>query len=727
MATSHSRSPGHATNFEILTEITCLMCQRMYTDPIILPCLHYYCRSCLQEKMSESTVTICPKCHQEHQLTPESIQKLPRGILADNSVALHSIMAQQVLKDCEVVCELCSSPSIFLAQAYCQHCSKYICSFCEEAHKRIKTYTSHTVLNLVEIPSILENLTLGSSAAQIKMICPDHDEELKVYCFECDKLICRDCMLTQHKNHTSDFSKKAYEKIHPQIMSHKSNLERYHEHLVEHQAKISGKITGLQKDGLEALDFVNESFDIVLQQFEKYRSNLLQSIRNKTSRDVAELRSVSRTVEMAATQVQPLLSLMQHNLEKASREEMLCIHKKIFQQVLASEKQCQESLDRPIPQCEPLQTYRTSCARIIGAIGDSLRCADPIMCTLEGEGAECSQVNRESHFLLRVNQSNESPCTAIQNVEVELTAINACQRCETHVRIVKGSTYEVSYTPKLQGQHILKVRVNERTILGNPFHILVKRPLTDAKEPVLIIRGVKKLHDLALHRNGNILATQYETGTVLSIGRKGQSMKALISGVGRPFGLATNQHGWMFLSQNKKSCLQKYSYANKLVSTAGCREGSLGNFNRPGRMVLNKKGELFVCDFKNSRIQVFDDDLEYLRWYSIIKPTGVAVDEEGDIYVTENSKNSLCKVFVASKLGMATIREGLANPQGVYVDKDYIYITEKDGGQVTVLDREGDFVTTLGKGVLKQPGGIVGDQDGYLYVCDEELEAICVF
>lgn len=703
------------------------MCQSMYSDPIILPCLHYYCRSCLLEKIRESTITVCPKCHQKHELSQESIQKLPRGILADNSVALHSIMAQRVLKDCEVVCELCISPSTSLAQAYCQHCSKYLCSFCEEAHKRIKTYTSHTVLNMMEIPSILENLSLGSSAALIKMICPDHDEELKVYCFECDKLICRDCKLAQHKNHTSEFSKKAYEKIHIQITSHKANLERCYERLAEHQTKIAGKIMGVQKDGLEALDFVNKSFDIVLQQFEKYRSNLLQSIRNKTSRDVAELRRLSRTVEMVGTQVQPLLGLMQHNLERASREEMLCIHKKIFQQVLASEKQCQESLDSPIPQCEPLHTHRTSCARIIGAIGDSLGCADPIMCTLEGEGVQRSKVDRESHFLLRVNQSNEAPCTAIQNVDVELSSIDACQRCETHVRIVKGSAYEVSYTPKLQGRHVLEVKVNERPILGNPFYILAKRPLLEVKEPVLIIRGVKKLHDLALHRNGNILATQYETGTILSIGKKGQSMKALINGVGRPFGIATNQQGWIFLSQNKKSCLQKYSKANKLVENTGCREGSLGNFNKPGRMVLNKKGELFVCDFKNSRIQVFDDDLEYLRWYSIIKPTGVAIDEEGDIYVTENGKNSLCKVFVASKLGMATIREGLANPQGVYVDKEYIYITEKDSGQVTVLDREGDFVTTLGKGVLKQPGGIMGDQDGYLYVCDEELEAICVF
>lgn len=702
------------------------MCERLYSDPVILPCLHYYCRSCLLEKARESATTVCPKCHQEHGLSQESIYKLPRGVLDGNSVSLNSIMAQRILQDCEVACELCTHPS--RAQAYCQHCTKYLCSFCEEAHNRIKIYASHIVFNGTETVSTAETEGPKSPvAAHIKMICPDHDEELKAYCFECDKMICRDCMLTQHKKHTNEFLKKAYDKIHMQMSSHKEALEEWCKRLAEHQSGIDDKIMSLQNEAKETAEFVNKSFDIVLQQFEKYRSNLLQSIRNKTVRDVAELKKLARKMEVARAEAQPLLALVRHNLERASREEMITIHKKMLEQVSAREQHCQECVHSPVPHSEPLNTYRTSCARIIGAIGDSLRCADPIMCSLEGEGAQRSQVDKETSFLLRVNQSNEAPCTAIQNMQVEITALDSCEECDTHVTIVKGDTYQVSYTPKLQGQHILKVRVNERPILGNPFHILVKRPLLDVKEPVLIIRGVKKLHDLALHRNGNLLATQYETGMVLSIDKRGQTMKALMNGVGRPFGIATNQQGWIFLTRNKKCCLQKYSKANILMETTGCREGSLGNFNKPGRMVLNKKGEVFVCDFKNSRVQVFDDDLEYLCWYSIMKPTGVAVDEEGDIYVTENGNNSLCKVFVTSRLGTVTLREGLANPQGVYVDKEYIYITEKDSGQVTVLDHEGDFVTALGQSVLKQPGGIVGDQDGYLYVCDEELEAICVF
>jgi hypothetical protein len=104
---------------------------------------------------------------------------------------------------------------------------------------------------------------------------------------------------------------------------------------------------------------------------------LLRSIDNKTVRDVEELKKVNGIVEMAKMDVQPLISLIEHNLDAASREQMLCIHQNILQQVKVREKQCREQLDRPLPQPEPLHTYRTSCARIIGAIGASLGCADP--------------------------------------------------------------------------------------------------------------------------------------------------------------------------------------------------------------------------------------------------------------------------------------------------------------------------------------------------------------
>ena len=40
-------------------------------------------------------------------------------------------------------------------------------------------------------------------------MCKDHEEQLKIYCFDCNHLICRDCVLYDHAGHKSDFVKRS--------------------------------------------------------------------------------------------------------------------------------------------------------------------------------------------------------------------------------------------------------------------------------------------------------------------------------------------------------------------------------------------------------------------------------------------------------------------------------------------------------------------------------------
>ena len=732
MATSCSRSLGDNILEALTDKITCQMCLKVYTEPKLLSCQHYYCKGCLLEKAQLGGDIVCLKCGQQFSLGAEEITQLPEGLLAAEAKDLHKIMSRSNSTS-SISCELCNSLSDSHAEAYCHHCSKYLCSFCEEVHRRLKSYTEHAVLKL-NSSDIIESSsddTQSTPCANV-MVCTDHNKPNEAYCFDCNKLTCQECVLTEHIEHQTESVETASLSVLSDLKAKIAPLQNSHSQHKEHQASLESLLHKAEKSGEEASNFVNKSFDIVLQQFEKYRVNLLQSIRNEINHESRELQVKIRKQEARVKQIESLLNAIQQGMERASKEQLLSSHQRFIQQATEYQQLPDKSTgdDRKSHE-NSFNIYKTSCARIIGAIGDSLKCADPIMCSVEGDGAKKAEVHGKAMFVVRACQSNEAPCTAIQNVQVEMSSIDECKSCETNVKITNGSTYEVSYTPTVQGQHILKVRVNGRPIVGNPFQVLVKRPLLHAREPVLIIRGVKKLHDLAIHRNGNLLATQYETGKVVSIDKRGKSMKTLLSGLGRPFGVTADRHGCVYVSRNKKCCLQKFSRHSEPVSTAGCREGTLGNFNKPGRMVLNTKGELFICDTKNSRVQVFDDDLEYLRWYSISKPTGIAIDKEGDLYVTEGTKNTLCKIHISTNMGMAVIRTGLKNPQGVYVDDDYIYVCERDpalgSAHVAVLDHEGEYMTALGGGVLAEPGGVVGDEDGYLYVCDEKLEAICVF
>lgn len=729
---------------EALTEkVTCPMCGGPYSSPRVLPCLHYYCRTCLEDRVQEHRVVTCPKCGQDHELSSEHIEKLPRGELTRETKALHSIMSRRASMDGTPTCELCTSPSGSTACAYCHHCAKYLCSFCDEVHRRLRAYTDHAVLNLDVLESKQGFRKHRSASTTVRIVCSDHDKEIEAYCFDCNKTICEDCVGTEHRGHRNESLKKASKTILRELESVRERLNSDEDELASRRARLEQAICEVERSGEDTVSFVNQSFDIVLRQFEKYRANLLQSVRNETEREARGMRAKARCLEAKQSRLERVGRLIRQHSEEKIPEEIIGNHKIILRQ--ASETSAQLStctgvreLDEcPTSKGRSFDVYKTSCARIIGAIGDSLKTADPIMCSLEGEGARRALLGRKTSFTVHACQSNDTPCTALQHVQVELSSVHECLECDTLTETVSGNTYRVTYTPKTQGQHILKVRVNGRAICGNPFQLLVKRPLLEAREPVRIIRGVRKLHDLALHRGGHLLATQAESGKLVSVDRRGRSLKVMLSGLGRPQGVATDSHGWVFLSRHDKCCMEKYVGGSRSggrgggglekMDSIGCKDTSLGNFNRPGRMALNRKGEIYVCDVKNSRVEVFDDDLEYLRWYSVSKPAGIALDSDGDAFVTESGRDTLCRIYVTSKKGTAVVRAGLQDPQGVYVDEEYIYVAERGAGRVSVLDREGELVTTLGVGVLAQPGAIVGDQDGYIYVCDEKLEAICVF
>jgi sugar lactone lactonase YvrE len=75
-----------------------------------------------------------------------------------------------------------------------------------------------------------------------------------------------------------------------------------------------------------------------------------------------------------------------------------------------------------------------------------------------------------------------------------------------------------------------------------------------------------------------------------------------------------------------------------------------GSFEEPVGIDVDGEGNIYVADTWNQRVQVFDGDGEYLRewpveaWYgesvgfdanSFSLPTGIDVDEEGKIYVSD--------------------------------------------------------------------------------------------
>uniref|UniRef100_A0A3B3U284 E3 ubiquitin-protein ligase TRIM33-like n=1 Tax=Poecilia latipinna TaxID=48699 RepID=A0A3B3U284_9TELE len=103
-------------------------------------------------------------------------------------------------------CGTCDGAS---ASCWCVDCSEALCDACLAAHRRVTLTRSHRVLN---------RQPEGPSLVFPTKFCRIHpSEELKLFCFSCCQLTCRDCQLADHQNHRFDFVSKAVASVKKQL------------------------------------------------------------------------------------------------------------------------------------------------------------------------------------------------------------------------------------------------------------------------------------------------------------------------------------------------------------------------------------------------------------------------------------------------------------------------------------------------------------------------------
>ncbi|CAB4021643.1 E3 ubiquitin- ligase TRIM71-like [Paramuricea clavata] len=206
MSKSGKQKPAQKSQTnDVPDEIQCKICKKRYEDPKLLPCLHTFCKACLEQSVETHDGALhCPVCPAEIGSSEYSgVEKLQSNFLVSN--LLQAIDLKQGLSSKQ--CESCEEG--VTASSRCFECSDFLCGNCVEAHKRVRFTKTHRVVAIKN---------LDADAMVKSPTCATHVQEaLKMYCKQCKKPVCRSCILSEHDEHLLISLKEAVDDTKPKL------------------------------------------------------------------------------------------------------------------------------------------------------------------------------------------------------------------------------------------------------------------------------------------------------------------------------------------------------------------------------------------------------------------------------------------------------------------------------------------------------------------------------
>lgn len=217
----------------------------------------------------------------------------------------------------------------------------------------------------------------------------------------------------------------------------------------------------------------------------------------------------------------------------------------------------------------------------------------------------------------------------------------------------------------------------------------------------------------------------------------------------KPNGVAVDANDYIYVADTFNNRIIKFSSGGVYIGSWGTQGNGNSQFKTP-RDVAVKDGKVYVTDYGNHRVQVFDAITfnHIATWGSYGSgrgkfnlPFGIAVDPAtGEIYVTDiNQTVSKIQPYIdtggaykanfVARWGSFGGGDGeFQNPMGIAVDHwGYVYVADHDNYRIQKFQPDGSYVDQWAMGPSLKPQAVDVDRAGNLYAADMDNHVIRKF
>ena len=711
---------------ELESEITCGICQEHYTEPKILPCLHYYCKQCiltLAQRSATGKPFHCPECRCAATLPEGGVDQL-RTAFFINRLKSKVTTIEIIHGKVAVKCELCSEATP-TAEAYCKQCSMFICSGCVQLHTKIQTFKTHEVASLDDLKHSRANPTPTKEPPTD--FCKHHKQEpVTLFCHDCNLLICQLCIMKDHRQHNFEFTKKAAVNARAELLREMHPVHNLHKCLDEIVNSIRTSVSEVQLQKETITEDIPSSFKKLHDILDAHERKLMEESNTLSQRKLDSLSVQENDVHLACESVKSVAKYTERCVGLSTDNEVLSMHTELAKRIEQTMQHHSGKMSLVPVEVADL-TLEVSCT---DAIQELCRTqvivtklpVDPVKCTVDLP--DRIEVGQLSTITLTTRLRNDKQVKRSCKITSLLKSLYNGVMTKCNIHEVGLGRYSIQCTPNGRGIHELTVMVDGQHVAGSPFSAYVSIHPTALGKPVKCY-GVRKPLAITGNSRGEILVSEKQEN-IYKFSPKGERVKLIdVTELETLRGIACDDKDNIYCiddQTNKLFTCDKKGEKRKTRSID--MEGPQG---RSALLVVNDK--LLVAErHLKGKVKVYNLDLQYVRdiqHRDMGTISDLAADHHGNIYAAD-SDNSCIHAFSSDGVFLRSIGRGkkeLQNPWGLCTSDKYLYVTDADSVCVLVFTTEGEFVTSFGqpgnaRGKFNCPTHMYADEHGYVYVCD---------
>ena len=169
----------------------------------------------------------------------------------------------------------------------------------------------------------------------------------------------------------------------------------------------------------------------------------------------------------------------------------------------------------------------------------------------------------------------------------------------------------------------------------------------------------------------------------------------------RPTNIAIAPNGDIFVADGHggetNARVVKFSANGQFIKAWGKKGSGPGEFNIPHTIAFDSRGRVFVGDRGNNRIEIFDQDGNFLeQWKQFGRPSGIFIAKDDTIYVVDSESNTARNPGVKRGIRIGNAKDGQVIA--------FIPDTDPNPDTTTILGAEGVGVDKAGNVYAAQVG-----------------------